>query len=80
MDRVLRPYAAAYLDDVIIYSDMWAEHVWWVAAILESLRQAGLTANLKKCAVGRIVFGVPLGVPKLAGYCCRFVLRTSPIP
>ena len=56
MDRVLRPhaaYAAAYLDDVIIHSDSWAEHVRQVAAVLESLRQAGLTANPKKCAVGR---------------------------
>ncbi|XP_026003826.1 uncharacterized protein LOC113009615 [Astatotilapia calliptera] len=56
MDRVLRPhaaYAAAYLDDVIIHSDTWAEHVLRVAAVLESLRGAGLTANPKKCAVGR---------------------------
>ncbi|TKS64962.1 Retrovirus-related Pol polyprotein from transposon 412 [Collichthys lucidus] len=56
MDRVLRPhsaYAAAYLDDVIIHSNTWAEHVQQVAAVLESLRQAGLTANPKKCAVGR---------------------------
>lgn len=56
MDWVLRlhaAYAAAYLDDVIIYSDTWAEHVQWVAMVLESLRQAGLTANPKKCAVGQ---------------------------
>ena len=56
MDRVLRPhaaYVAVYLDDVIIHSDTWAEHVQQVAAVLGSLRQAGLTANLKKCAVGR---------------------------
>ncbi|XP_059210478.1 uncharacterized protein LOC131989303 [Centropristis striata] len=56
MDRVLRPhvaYAAAYLDDVIIHSTTWAEHVRQVAAVLGSLRQAGLTANPKKCAVGR---------------------------
>uniref|UniRef100_A0AAQ4PUN6 ribonuclease H n=1 Tax=Gasterosteus aculeatus aculeatus TaxID=481459 RepID=A0AAQ4PUN6_GASAC len=56
MDRVLRPhaaYAAAYLDDVIIHSTTWAEHVRRVGAVLESLRQAGLTANPGKCAVGR---------------------------
>ena len=53
MDRVLRPHAAyaAYLDNVIIHSGTRAEHVWQVAAVLESLRQAGLTP--KKCAVGR---------------------------
>lgn len=56
MDRVLRQHAAsaaAYLDDVIIHSDTWAEHVQRVAAVLESLSGAGLTANPKKCAVGR---------------------------
>jgi len=55
MDRVLRPhaaYAAAYLDDVIIHGTTWAEHVQWVGAVLESLRQALLTANPGKCAVG----------------------------
>ncbi|KAK5862983.1 hypothetical protein PBY51_000047 [Eleginops maclovinus] len=56
MDRVLRPhsaYAAAYLDDVIIHSETWGQHMQQVGAVLESLRQAGLTANPKKCAVGR---------------------------
>jgi len=56
MDRVLRPhaaYAATYLDDVIIHSTAWAEHVWRVGAVLESLKQAGLTANPGKCAVGQ---------------------------
>nr|XP_010769589.1 PREDICTED: uncharacterized protein LOC104945589 [Notothenia coriiceps] len=56
MDRVLRPhsaYAAAYLDDVIIHSETWEQHMQQVGAVLESLRQAGLTANPKKCAVGR---------------------------
>lgn len=56
MDRVLPPhaaYAAAYLNDVIIHSDTWAEHMQLVAAVLESLSQAGFRTNLKKCAVGR---------------------------
>jgi len=56
MDQVLRPhteYAAAYLDDVIIHSDTWQQHLLRVAADLESLRQAELTANPKKCVIGR---------------------------
>lgn len=55
MDWVLPPhaaYAAAYLNDVIIHSDTWAEHMQLVAAVLESLSQAGFRTNLKKCAVG----------------------------
>ncbi|MPU87958.1 hypothetical protein FVB03_26975 [Escherichia coli] len=66
MDRVLRPhaaYAAAYLDDVIIHSTTWAEHVRRVDAVLGSLRRAGLTANPGKCAVGRTEGGTVSGVP-----------------
>nr|XP_043900491.1 uncharacterized mitochondrial protein AtMg00860-like [Solea senegalensis] len=51
MDWVLRPhsaYAAA-----IIHSDTWEQHKQQVGAVLESLKKAGLTANLRKCAVGR---------------------------
>ena len=56
MDRVLRPhaaYAAAYLDDIVIYGDEWGQHMRQVAAVLQSLRRAGLTANPKKCVIGR---------------------------
>lgn len=52
MDRVLAPhkrYAAAYLDDVVIISPDWASHLPRVQAVLDSLREAGLTANPKKC-------------------------------
>ncbi|KAI2661022.1 Transposon Ty3-G Gag-Pol polyprotein [Labeo rohita] len=47
MDRILRPhaaYAAAYLDDIIIYSQDWQHHMVHL--------RAGLTANTKKCAIG----------------------------
>ena len=57
MDRVLRPhatYAAAYLDDIIIYSNDWPRHLQHLRAVLRSLRRAGLTANPKKCAIGRV--------------------------
>ncbi|XP_065416479.1 uncharacterized protein LOC135974099 [Chrysemys picta bellii] len=54
MDQLLQPhqdYAAAYLDDVVIYSRGWEDHLPRVAAVLRSLRQAGLTANPKKCRI-----------------------------
>uniref|UniRef100_A0A8C3H7S2 ribonuclease H n=1 Tax=Chrysemys picta bellii TaxID=8478 RepID=A0A8C3H7S2_CHRPI len=56
MDRILQPhtkYAAAYLDDVVIYGSNWEEHLNQVAAVLRDLRAAGLTANPKKCRIGR---------------------------
>ena len=46
-------FAAPYLDDMIIHSNSWAQHVWHVGAVLESLRQAVLMAKPKKCAIGR---------------------------
>lgn len=52
MDQVLRPhteYAAAYLDDVVIKSYDWESHLPRVQAVLDSLREAGLTANPRKC-------------------------------
>ncbi|CAJ0927874.1 unnamed protein product [Ranitomeya imitator] len=55
MDRVLRPhrqYASAYLDDIVIYSMDWETHLQKVQAVIDDLRDAGLTANPKKCHIG----------------------------
>ncbi|MGH0158407.1 UNVERIFIED_CONTAM: hypothetical protein FKN15_035412 [Acipenser sinensis] len=55
MDQVLAPhhqYAAAYIDDVVIFSSTWKEHIR-LSAVLQSLREAGLTAKLGKCAFGK---------------------------
>ena len=64
MDR-LQPHAenvAAYLHDVFIHSDTWQQHVHLVAAVLESLRWAWLTAK-EVCdwTKGVTVSGAPLG-------------------
>ncbi len=44
-------YAAAYLDDIIIHSNDWQRHMEHLRAVL---RVAGLTANPRKCAIGRV--------------------------
>ncbi|KAI2654662.1 Retrovirus-related Pol polyprotein [Labeo rohita] len=52
MDIVLRPhqaYAAAYLDDVVVHSEAWEEHLDRLRRVLSELRRAGLTANPRKC-------------------------------
>ncbi|XP_042300045.1 uncharacterized protein LOC121917995, partial [Sceloporus undulatus] len=54
MDRVLQGLefcAAAYIDDIIIFSDSWEEHIEHLTKVLGALRAAGLTANPKKCAI-----------------------------
>ncbi len=57
MDKILRPrsaYAAAYLDDIIIYSNDWQRHMEHLRDVLRSLRVAGITENPRKCAIRRV--------------------------
>ncbi|KAI2645462.1 Retrovirus-related Pol polyprotein from transposon 17.6 [Labeo rohita] len=52
MDIILRPhqaYAAAYLDDVVVHSEAWEDHLDRLRRVLSELRRAGLTANPRKC-------------------------------
>ena len=55
MDKVLQGLqksSAAYLDDVIIYSKSWSDHLAHVRRVLERLRAAGLTVKARKCQFG----------------------------
>ena len=52
MDNLLRgagSYSTAYLDDLVIYSSTWEEHLLQLRSILLRLRKAGLTAKPSKC-------------------------------
>ncbi|KAL1263647.1 hypothetical protein QQF64_006386 [Cirrhinus molitorella] len=40
---------AAYLDDVVVHSERWEDHLERLRRVLLELRRAGLTANPKKC-------------------------------
>lgn len=49
MDKVLQlynQYAAAYINDIVIYSNSWKAHL---KHVLQAFRSAGLTANPVKC-------------------------------
>ena len=55
MQRVLaehRKYATAYMDDVVVYSTSWEDHLSHVNEVLQALNTAGLTANPTKCRWG----------------------------
>ncbi|CAM5118741.1 unnamed protein product [Eretmochelys imbricata] len=45
-------FAVAYLDDVAIFSDSWAEHLEHLHAVFQHLREAGLIVKAKKCQIG----------------------------
>ncbi len=52
MDTLLmgaQEYSAAYLDDLVIYSDTWEQHLVHIRGVLLRLRRAGLTAKPSKC-------------------------------
>lgn len=56
MDIVLagtESYAAAYLDDIVIYSATWGEHVEQLQEVLRRIKQAGLTIHPQKCAIAQ---------------------------
>jgi len=46
-------FADAYIDDIIIYSNSWAEHLNHIRDILHKIRKAGMTANVEKCVFGK---------------------------
>ena len=56
MDQVLtglNTFAAAYLDDIIVYSSSWEDHVRHLGQVFERIRSAGLTINPSKCAIAK---------------------------
>ena len=56
MDKVLhdeKPHAQVYIDDIAVFSTTSEAHCDHIAAELTKLREAGLTANIKKCQWGK---------------------------
>lgn len=46
-------FAIAYLDDIIVYSNDWEEHLTHLGLVLECLAIYGLTVAPKKCSFGK---------------------------
>ena len=56
MEKVLatcREFSAVYIDDILIFSNSWVDHLDYVHKVLMALRLAGLTAKPSKCEWGR---------------------------
>lgn len=47
------PNCTAYLDDLVIYSANWSEHLGTLQTVFQRLAQANLTLNLAKCEFGK---------------------------
>ena len=48
----LDDFATAYMDDVVIFSSNWKDHVVHIGQVLGAIGKAGLTVNPKKCCWG----------------------------
>uniref|UniRef100_A0A3B3HAG4 Gypsy retrotransposon integrase-like protein 1 n=3 Tax=Oryzias latipes TaxID=8090 RepID=A0A3B3HAG4_ORYLA len=46
-------FAAAYLDDIVIFSNTWDEHLGHLERVLDCLQGAGLTVNPSKCVFAK---------------------------
>lgn len=56
MDKLLQGcdgYSAAYLDDVVLFSHTWEEHMQHLSEVLGRIHKAGLTLNPSKCEWAR---------------------------
>ena len=45
-------FAKAYIDDVVVYSESWEEHLEHLSQVFDRMKKAGLTLKLKKCRFG----------------------------
>ena len=48
----LGEYFSAYIDDIIVFSGIWEEHLQHITVILQRLKKAGLTAKPGNCRFG----------------------------
>ena len=56
MDKILHllhDFAVAYLDDILIHSITWENHLVHLTTVFEKLKAAGLTVKEKKCIFGK---------------------------
>ena len=56
INHVLREcwsFARAYLDDIVVFSNSWEEHLNHLCQVHECLQKAQLTVNMSKCQFGK---------------------------
>lgn len=49
----LRKFCLVYLDDIIIFSENWEDHVRHLHLVLERLQEHNLTCSIEKCHLGQ---------------------------
>ena len=67
MNHVIRgceKFAGVYIDDIIVFSQSWEQHLKHLGEVFSRLRQTGLTLKVAKCQFG-------LGEAKYLGHVIR---------
>ncbi|KAK7907616.1 hypothetical protein WMY93_016228 [Mugilogobius chulae] len=87
MDFVLKDvaeFSAAYLDDVVVFSKSWEEHLYHLEKVLQKIRAAGLTINPRKCAVAHQeveYLGYTIGYGRIKPQVQKIeAIRSFPVP
>lgn len=60
MDQILEAFqtcAACYIDDIVIFSTSWQEHLNHLATVFNRLEEEGLTLKAKKCQLAMVSCG-----------------------
>jgi len=71
-DYIRLGWMMVYIDDIIIYSSTWEEHLEHLAMVLDRTISSGLKISIKKCsfgygelkALGHVVSGLALAIDK----------------
>lgn len=74
----------AYLDDVVVYSNSWPNHIKTLREVFSRLAKASLTINLAKCEFGKAVItylGIWVGQGQVRPVNAKVeVIREFPVP
>ncbi len=65
----LQSFSEPYIDDIVIFSTSWSDHLSHISQVLSRLSDHGLTVKLKKCLWGCTQFeflGYVIGEGKLS--------------
>ncbi|MBW0533215.1 hypothetical protein O181_072930 [Austropuccinia psidii MF-1] len=52
-EEILEGWMVVYIDDIIIYSDTWEDHVQYIYRVLSKFTTINLKISLKKCDFGQ---------------------------
>ena len=51
--KPVREFTKSYVDDMIVHSDEWTDHLRHVEKFLQAISDSGMTLSLKKCEFGK---------------------------